>query len=287
MHFKLSAQTPEPVTMERDLVFRPAREDQPLTRLSRDQVRAFNRDGFVARIPLFAAEAVARHRASFDRLLELYHQRGANAYHVNNCHTTCGSIWDLAVDSGITAAVGDLLDGPFACWSTHFFCKLPHDESRVSWHQDAPYWPFTPARTVTAWLAIDDVDPDNGAMQVIPGSHAHGALPMRNSRDDEKNVLFYTVDGAERFGEPVSMRLKSGEASLHADMILHGSPPNLSGRRRRALALRYCTTDVRSDAGWNRNSVMIRGTDPTGYWGTITQRPQGENPFTGEAIGNN
>ena len=35
---------------------------------------------------------------------------------------------------------------------------LPQDVRQVAWHQDASYWPFTPARTVTAWLAIDDAD---------------------------------------------------------------------------------------------------------------------------------
>jgi len=43
-------------------------------------------------------------------------------------------------------------------WGSHFFCKQPHDPRKVAWHQDASYWPLTPARTVTVWLAIDDAD---------------------------------------------------------------------------------------------------------------------------------
>ena len=54
---------------------------------------------------------------------------------------------------------------------SHLSAKLAGDAKRVSWHQDASYWPLTPSRVVSAWPAIDDTAVDNSAMQVIPGSH--------------------------------------------------------------------------------------------------------------------
>lgn len=39
------------------------------------------------------------------------------------------------------------------------------------WHQDAPYWPIVaPMTEVTAWVALDDADEDNGCMSMVPGS---------------------------------------------------------------------------------------------------------------------
>ena len=42
--------------------------------------------------------------------------------------------------------------------------------------QDAYYWPLTPSKCVTVWVAIDDIDEDNGPMQFVPGSHLHGPI---------------------------------------------------------------------------------------------------------------
>ena len=43
------------------------------------------------------------------------------------------------------------------------------------WHQDAPLWPIlAPMTEVTAWVALDDVDEENGCMSMVPGSHLWG-----------------------------------------------------------------------------------------------------------------
>jgi hypothetical protein len=282
----MTAAAPAPADT-RDLRFFPVDEAREPQALTRDQVRTYNQEGFVDRVTLFTGDEVARNRASFDHLLAMYLAAGHDSYAVNNCHTSCASIYDLATHPRITAMVADLLGDAFACWSTHFFCKLPHEEKSVTWHQDAPYWPFSPSKTATVWLAIDDVDVGNGAMRVIPGSHRHGALPMRRSRPDEKNVLWWTVDDVERYGRPHPVELRAGQASIHSDMLLHGSPPNPSPRRRCGMTLRYCTLDVRSTEGWNQNSIIIRGTDPSGHWGSVKCRPIGEAPHIGPRTGAN
>ncbi|MBA3709726.1 MAG: phytanoyl-CoA dioxygenase family protein [Planctomycetes bacterium] len=276
------------MTMERDMRFVPIPADRKLSALTSEQVAAYNRDGFIAPVRLFDGAEAARNRSDFDHLLAAYQSRGHDSYAVNSCQATCGSVYDLVTNPRITALVGDILGDEFACWGTHYFCKLPHHPKTVAWHQDAPYWPFSRAKTVTVWLAIDDVDLENAAMRVIPGSHLVGALPMRNSRPEENNALWLTVDDAERQGAPVPLILKAGEASLQSDMLLHGSPANPSARRRCGLTLRYCTLDVRADEGWHERSIIIRGSDPSGHWGGVTARPAGEDPFLdGRPIGAN
>lgn len=257
--------------------------------LNDNQIAGYNRNGIIPRVRLIGSEEMKIHRQSFDRLLAAYQAHGKDHYSVNNCQATCASVYDLAVDPRITNPVADLLGDRFACWSTHYFCKLPGCEKQVSWHQDAPYWPFSPSKTVTVWLAIDDVDQDNGGMRVIAGSHLHGPIPMRQSTPEEKNVLWFTVDQPQNHGKNLQLTLNAGEASLHSDLLLHGSQPNRSTRRRCGLALRYCTLDVRSsDPAWIRNSIIIQGSDPTGHWGHVTSRPTEDRPFTdGPMIGAN
>jgi ectoine hydroxylase-related dioxygenase (phytanoyl-CoA dioxygenase family) len=160
-------------------------------------------------------------------------------------------------------------------WGSHFFCKMPGDGKRVSWHQDASYWPLTPSKAVTAWLAIDDADAANACMRFIPGSHVLGHLTYALSENDEANVLNQTVAGVEQLGEPVLVELKAGEISIHSDLLLHGSEANQSARRRCGLTLRYCAADVRARLGWNAKGVIVSGRDESGHWSNPA-RPETE-----------
>jgi ectoine hydroxylase-related dioxygenase (phytanoyl-CoA dioxygenase family) len=67
----------------------------------------------------------------------------------------------------------------------------------------------------------------------------------------------------------VDVELKAGEISLHSDLLVHGSQPNRSQRRRCGLTLRYCPPDVHAYLGWNAMAITCRGKDPSGHWGNI------------------
>ena len=265
------------IDMERDLSFSPADPAQAKT-LTRDQVERFNRDGYVMPFKIFNGDAVTANRAYFDTLIEkvLVAEDGRDAYAINGYQTSCRSIYDLVRTPAILDLVEDLLGPNIVSWGTQYFCKLPGDSRRVSLHQDAVYWPLTPARTVTAWLAIDDTDVGNGCMEVIPGTHVMGPLDFTPSTSEERNVLSTTVVNVERLGEAVPFDLKAGEISLHSDMLVHGSAPNVSDRRRCGFTIRYASMDVRGD--WNDESIICRGTDPGGYWADIP-RPIADDPI--------
>ena len=77
------------------------------------------------------------------------------------------------------------------------------------------------------------------------------------------------------YGQPVSVELKAGQISLHTDMLLHGSQPNPSNRRRCGLTIRYFPPDVRGTEPDSAPGIIARGVDPDGYWQPMP-RPEGE-----------
>jgi hypothetical protein len=250
---------------QRDLNFYPATCETPV-RLTRPQIDFFNENGYLKNIPTFDEAGARENREYFDGLLAKVAAEGKDSYSINGYHTRLAGIYDLVKNPLILEFVRDLLGPDFICWGTHYFCKLPGDPKIVAWHQDASYWPLTPSKTVTVWLAIDDADEENGCMRVIPGSHKLGHLTYRPSDPSEQNVLNQTVENAEQYGDPVAFEMKAGEISLHSDLLLHGSKPNLSDRRRCGLTMRYASVDVRSYAGWNNSSILCMGHDPSGHW---------------------
>jgi hypothetical protein len=259
--------------LPRDLRFRPCATTEPKV-LTREQLAAYNRDGYLKGIRVFSEEEIAAIRAYFDQLLARVLEEGGNSYSIATAHMRYGRVYDLLVEPRIVACACDILGENVIGWGSHFFCKMPGDGKRVSWHQDASYWPMSPSKTVTAWLAIDDADVGNACMRFIPGSHHHGHLTYHLSEEDEHNVLFQTVPNAEQYGRPIDVELQAGELSLHTDLLLHGSEANQSDRRRCGLTLRYCAADVRAWQGWHLKGVIVSGADPSGHWANPPRPPQ-------------
>jgi len=260
--------------MDRDLRFHPVTNHLPRT-LSVAQIEQFNRDGFLKGLRIFnEAESKENHRY-FDALLAHVLAAGGTSYSISTAHMKYGRVYDLLTNRRIVDCVRDLLGENVIAWGSHFFCKMPHDGKRVSWHQDASYWPLSPSKTATVWLAIDDADRQNACMRFIPGTHHFGHLTYRLTENDGDNVLDQTVENAEEFGEPIDVELNAGEISIHSDLLLHGSEANDSDRRRCGLTLRYCAADVRAGMDWNQKGVVVSGRDPSGHWAN-PPRPSAE-----------
>jgi len=252
-------------SMQRRLEFHPVHNENP-SALTREQVEGYNRDGYIRPLSIFSDAEITTIREGFDAILAATLAAGGNSYSIATSHRRYGLAWDLLTDSRIVAYVKDLLGEDVVGWGSHFFCKMPKDGKTVSWHQDVSYWPLSESKTVTVWLAIDDADIGNACMKFIPGTHKLGHLTYRLSEEDEANVLNQTVDNVEQYGDPVYNELRAGQASIHSDLILHGSEANNSGRRRCALTLRYCAASVRAGLDWSQKGVWVSGSDPTGHW---------------------
>lgn len=257
--------TEELSTVERDLRFHLCTTEHPRL-LTREQISAFNRDGYLAGIRIFDDDEIFGIRQYFDELLAKTIAAGGDSYSISTAHLRYGRVYDVLTDPRIVGRIKDLLGEDVIAWGSHFFCKMPGDGKRVSWHQDSSYWPLTPSMAVTAWLAIDDATMENACMRYIPGSHHLGHLTYTLSENDESNVLNQTVAGAENLGDPVNVELKAGEISIHSDLLLHGSEANQSAKRRCGLTLRYCPAVVRAGLGWNAKGVVVSGKDHSGHW---------------------
>jgi ectoine hydroxylase-related dioxygenase (phytanoyl-CoA dioxygenase family) len=128
----------------------------------------------------------------------------------------------------------------------------------VGWHQDLNYWQCAaPPDLLTAWVAFDDVNEENGCMQVIPGSHQWGLVEGGNfffqDREAQERALKTPKGQSWR---PVSCHLKAGELSFHHCLTLHGSGPNSADRPRRSLVLHLMPGNTRYRAGTPGDSHM-------------------------------
>ncbi len=103
------------------------------------------------------------------------------------------------------------------------------------WHQDYPYNPIDRRGMLTIWLALEDVPAESGALRFVPRSHRLGPLGRFDlvSGDHGLGDILRSDDLAT-VGEPVTVPLRAGDATVHDALTLHGAGPNRSDRPRRA-----------------------------------------------------
>ncbi len=154
-----------------------------------------------------------------------------------------------------------------ALFASHYIAKPPHNGQPVLWHQDGSYWPLEPMEVITLWVALDDADPENGCMRIIPGTQNQRLLSMDEMDSiPEGNVLGSGIqpDQIDEAGA-VDVILKAGDVSIHHPNVIHGSDANLSDRWRRGLTIRYipASTKILSEEQWP-SAFMLRGKPSSG-----------------------
>ena len=231
-----------------------------MTALTTDAVRFYRENGYFAPIRALSAAEAAAFRAELEGFED--HHAEHRALLRNKTHLALAWADRLIRHPGILDAVEQIIGPDILCWGSGFFIKNAHDPSFVSWHQDSTYWGLEPPEIVSAWVALSDSVPENGAMRVVPGTHLLDQVAHRDtfaagnllSRGQEIAV---EVDPARA----VALPLQPGEMSLHHVRIIHGSEPNESGRRRIGFVIRYLPTHVRQVVGTRDSATLVRGTD--------------------------
>ena len=251
--------------LPRKMTFFPSVNANPKI-LKPEQIKQYNEQGYLMPFNGLDQEEARELRAFFDGVLAAYIELGKTSYSINTAHMRFARIYQLVQHPQIVDAVADLLGPNVVCWGSHFFCKMPHDGKRVPWHQDSTYWPLSPTKTVTVWLAIDDADPENANMKFIPRSHLHGLIDYDETQD-ANTVLDLAVRNPHSYGDgEVDDQLKAGQFSMHSDLLLHGSEANESNRRRCGLTIRYAAADVTTWYDWHKKGFVVRGENVGGHW---------------------
>ncbi len=125
--------------------------------------------------------------------------------------------------------------------------KPPFIGREKPWHQDMAYFNVPLDTTIVGvWVALDEVSPENGCMMVIPGSHKQGAVIHFKKRDWQICDTDVYNDGA------VAVPLNPGSILLFHGLIHHGTPANLSPKRRRAVQFHYRGASIQLSAEEDR-----------------------------------
>ena len=102
-----------------------------------------------------------------------------------------------------------------------YIVKGPGEKGMLNPHQDWNIVDENNFRSFNIWVPLVDVDESNGAILVMPGSHAKSAFIRGvNIPNKFENVFPLLWDNME------TLRMKAGEALIYDHRLIHASRPN-------------------------------------------------------------
>lgn len=228
-------------------------------------LRAIERDGFAVVPGIAAPDAV-------DRLLDALAEvdtsaaiaRRGSVHAVRNLLQAVPRVRGLARSPAVRALVEPVLGAGCFVVRGILFDKTPEANWKVAWHQDltiavrepreAPgFGPWSekagiahvqpPAevleRMLTVRVHLDECGPENGPVQVIPGSHRAGRLAPGE------------IDRWRERATAVACTSPRGGALVMRPLILHASSPSTLPAHRRVVHLEFAADGLPHGLEWH------------------------------------
>jgi ectoine hydroxylase-related dioxygenase (phytanoyl-CoA dioxygenase family) len=152
----------------------------------------------------------------------------------------------FVLNAGLRELLAMVVGKPVLLAADQIFLKPPKHGSAKPYHRDNAYFRCHPAdEVITAWIALDDADEENGCLRYIDGSHRLPILEHHEVAGETYN-LQPAESEIDRSRESVAAVPKGGVV-LHHSKTLHTSGRNNSDRWRRAYATHWVTGDVTSE----------------------------------------
>lgn len=230
-----------------------------------DQTAALSRDGFAVVENVFDRETVNRLAEEIDRVkAEGSSVRGSGRpFGIRNLLNVSPSARTLAESEPLLSLVRPALGGRARVVRGVYFDKNGDANWKVAWHQDLTiavrervevegFGPWSvkagvchaqpPVSVLEGMIALrvhlDDADESNGALRIIPGSHARGRLSAADIQ---------TLKGECR---AVTCDVHAGAVLLMRPLLLHASSAAARPRRRRVLHFEYSASDLPGGLAW-------------------------------------
>lgn len=231
-------------------------------RLSPAELREFEENGFLAGLDLLGPAEVEELRERLARIGDRIAELEPQLYEVESAWSERPEevvlhflgAWmvdelfhDLVFHPGATIPASQVLGvEKLRFWHDQVFWKPAGHPGVVPWHQDYAYWTRTgPPAHVTVFISLDDMGPENGGLEYVPGSHRWGLFPSQDFGGELDAMLDGLPPELGASFDPVPVRLRAGQASIHHSHLIHGSRANRSGSPRRAAVLNYFADGTR------------------------------------------
>jgi ectoine hydroxylase-related dioxygenase (phytanoyl-CoA dioxygenase family) len=198
----------------------------------------YDRDGFLVIENVFSASECDDLKAESRRLLQRNGSTGKSI--VLQASTLSPVCRQLAEDERLLAILRPLLPDGIVFSHNRVAFKSGKVSFATPWHTDAFYWANS-RHKISLWIALDDAAAEDGALQVVRGSHGED-WSARHVEGPAANVDEFPKYIAARQWPPedeIACAVRRGGLVVFGDRTIHGTRPNTSGRERYTIISVY------------------------------------------------
>ncbi|MCO7968624.1 phytanoyl-CoA dioxygenase family protein [Escherichia fergusonii] len=230
------------------------------------QIEQFHQQGFLVVEDVLTTEEITALQVDFDGWVEQSRQHqqpwgetldGRPRFDLEDDHsaahpslrrvtspTEISSVYQhAALHSRMATIAGQLIGGS----GTRFHhskinSKLPHTATKVKWHQDFLFTPHSNDDIITALLMVSEVTPENGPLNVVPGSH-QGPLYSHWQNERFTGAVEQQIEHAH-CQQPTACYGPPGSVCFMHTRLLHASSPNETDMPRTLFIAVYAAEDA-------------------------------------------
>jgi phytanoyl-CoA hydroxylase len=200
-----------------------------------DQLRQLSESEF--------AKATSQSRSQWDLLESKPAEQNQAVFRLSRVMARHPGFQAVAFDSQLVTGLRQLIGGDsVVCINRHnmMIVKAARVGRQIDWHQDG--WNWGHDNIISAMIFIDDSTFENGCLEIIPGVHKRGLLPMAESGIG-RGMDLNNPEMAALVHQAVPIECRAGDALLFHSCTPHFSKANASDRSRRNLVFAYAAAD--------------------------------------------
>jgi ectoine hydroxylase len=228
-------------------------------KLSAEQLRAFDQQGFVFMPGCFAEEEIALLRAEAENVLtsdrpEIWRETSGAPRTAFAGHTFSEVFRLLAHHPRLVEPLQQYFGEDVYVHQFKLNAKAAFEGEVWQWHQDYGTWArddgMPQPRAMNIAVFLDEVMTVNGPLMLIPGSHRHGTLAAGHDKLttsyplwtlDKETVTRLCAEAQAAHGTGiVAPTGKPGSVLMFHGNLVHASPPNITPYPRKIVYLTLC-----------------------------------------------
>ena len=227
--------------------------------LTADQMRQYDKDGFLVLDDVIDASAIAEIRAAIAKMIAQYSLPNENLFDacIRLNQEDDKALYNVYRVSHQTAAMNRLREqcrrvveqvmpkdaGFLIDVDSHIIFCIP-DSTRLTWgwHQESTYDVFDGNGVNFCLPIFERATRENGSMSVLRGSHAMGKLPFDKVKEHENGATTLVpkrIEEFERNYEEVVFEADPGAVVMFNRHLIHRSNQNRSPRPRITAVIRF------------------------------------------------
>jgi len=223
----------------------------PFRRITTEQARAYNEDGYFVLANAFDAATVHTVMAAIDPLeaqVEAFlRTREDGRFFIARAgeitfapHLVMQSLTlrTFCTEPVFQDLVHDLIGPNVRLYWDQAVYKKPGTNADFPWHQDNGYTYIEPQQYLTCWVALTDVTETNGCPWVVPGLHRRGTL-----RHWMTDLGWRCLDHPE---SAVPTPASAGSIVVFSSLTPHRTGPNVTNDVRKAYIVQFAPDGART-----------------------------------------